>query len=151
MSVTYIPAGVRRFVISRALRLCEYCLFHEDDAFFAFEIDHVISEKHGGLTTAGNLALSCLFCNRNKGSDIATLATNSVSLVRLFNPRLDLWSEHFRLSDDLRVVGVTEVGHATIRVLDFNTPDRIQERHELRTVGRFPSVAAVTVMRRTRP
>ncbi|MGO8672739.1 MAG: HNH endonuclease signature motif containing protein [Capsulimonadaceae bacterium] len=117
---------------------------------FPFEIDHVISEKHGGVTSATNLALSCLFCNRNKGSDIATLATNSLSLVRLFNPRLDLWGDHFRLSDDLRILGVTEVGQATTRILDFNTPDRIQERLELRIAGRFPSAAATTVMRRTR-
>ncbi|WP_408103981.1 HNH endonuclease [Tolypothrix campylonemoides] len=29
--------------------------------------------KHGGETTAENLALSCLSCNRYKGSDFATI------------------------------------------------------------------------------
>jgi 5-methylcytosine-specific restriction endonuclease McrA len=56
MSQTYIPAETRRLVISRAGRRCEYCLIHEDDTYFGCEVDHVISEKHGGLTAAENLA-----------------------------------------------------------------------------------------------
>jgi hypothetical protein len=28
-----------------------------------FEIDHVISRKHGGRTVGVNLALSCFWCN----------------------------------------------------------------------------------------
>src|SRR5579883_3140247 len=34
---------------------------------------HAIAQKHGGPTEAENLALSCALCNKNKGSDIASL------------------------------------------------------------------------------
>ena len=66
MSQTYIPAETRRLVIGRAGRCCEYCLIHEDDTYFGCEVDHVVSEKHGGLTVAENLAYACLVCNRYK-------------------------------------------------------------------------------------
>ena len=55
MSQTYISAELRRLAVVRADGLCEYCLIHEDDTFFGCEIDHIISEKHGGLTVAENL------------------------------------------------------------------------------------------------
>ena len=51
-------------VAVRADFLCKYCLVHEDDAVFGCEVDHIISEKHGGPTDAGNLAYACAFCNR---------------------------------------------------------------------------------------
>jgi 5-methylcytosine-specific restriction endonuclease McrA len=63
-------------------------------------VDHVISEKHGGPTQESNLALACLTCNRNKGSDIATFEPGTETLVRFFNPRANRWSEHFRLDSD---------------------------------------------------
>ena len=69
MSQTYIPVELRRLVIRRALWRCEYCLLHEDDTYFGCEVDHVVSEKHGGQTVAENLAYACLACNRYKGSD----------------------------------------------------------------------------------
>jgi hypothetical protein len=48
MSVTYISPQLRRAVIERAGNCCEYCRISQDDQFFAFEIDHIIAEKHGG-------------------------------------------------------------------------------------------------------
>lgn len=56
MSATYISAELGRLVIARADNLCEYCLIHEDDTFFGCEVDHIISEKHGGLTRVATLA-----------------------------------------------------------------------------------------------
>ena len=73
MSVTYIPAALRRLVTARASNVCEYCRLPAAASFYGCEIDHIISEKHGGLTVAANLALACFVCNRNKGSDVATL------------------------------------------------------------------------------
>ena len=73
MNTTHIPADVRRQVIERAQQRCEYCSIHEDDSYFGMQVDHVISEKHGGATELGNLALACVFCNRAKGSDIGSL------------------------------------------------------------------------------
>ena len=68
MSTSYVSAELRRLVVARADSLCEYCLIHEEDTFFGCEVDHIVSEKHGGQTDAQNLALACLFCKRNKGA-----------------------------------------------------------------------------------
>lgn len=142
MSTSYINAGLRRFAFERAERLCEYCLIHEEDTFFGCEVDHIISEKHSGPTEEANLAIACLFCNRNKGSDIASVAPGSDRLVRFFNPRTDPWNEHFRLGlDGITIVPLTEVGEATVRIFGINAGDRLSERDILREAGRYPNAA----------
>lgn len=73
--------------------------------------------------------------------DIATLALDGKALVRLFNPRKDLWNEHFRI-DGIEITGITTVGQATAMLLRFNDADRLLEREILIAIGRFPSVAA---------
>ena len=73
MSSSYVSAPLRRQVAERADALCEYCLIAETDTFFGCEVDHIISEKHGGATQLDNLAYACTFCNRHKGSDIGSI------------------------------------------------------------------------------
>jgi len=147
MSTTYISAELRRIVNLRAERLCEYCLIHEDDTFFGCQVDHIISEKHGGPTDADNLAYACLFCNLHKGSDIATFVLGTQTLVRFFHPRIDRWSEHFTLdTDGIIILPLTDIGEATIRVLGFNREERLLERQALRSVGRYPTLAAANRM-----
>jgi len=113
------------------------------DTFFGCEIDHVISEKHGGATGEDNLAFACLVCNRNKGSDIASIVPGTDELVRLFNPRTDRWCDHFRLDpDSLTIVSLTPVGEATSRILGLNDSARLLEREALKRVNRYPTPAA---------
>lgn len=50
MSITYVSAELRRLVVARAEGVCEYCLIAEEDTFYGCQIDHIISEKHGGPT-----------------------------------------------------------------------------------------------------
>ena len=145
MSVTYIPAELRRLVVARAERICEYCLIAEDDTFYGCEADHVISEKHGGATTADNLAMACVFCNQAKGSDVGSIDWGSNTFVRFFNPRTDAWSDHFALVE-ARIEGITPTGIVTARILGFNAPDRVSERRVLKGSGRYPSVAALKRM-----
>ncbi len=141
MSVTYIPVELRRAVILRAEKLCEYCLIHEDDTFFGCQVDHIIAEKHGGETSFDNLALACTNCNRAKGSDLGTLV-NGV-LVRFFNPRSDIWAEHFAFADnEITIVAKSEVGQATTTILGMNTNDRLLEREMLQEAQRYPTRAA---------
>src|ERR1700683_5700763 len=91
-----ISDELRLLARSRADRLCEYCLTHEDDCLFTLQIDHIISVKHGGTAALENLAVACIFCNRHKGSDIGALMADG-RLSRFFNPRADSCAEHFRL------------------------------------------------------
>lgn len=143
MSTTYVPADLRRTVIQRADRLCEYCLIHRDDTYFGCEVDHIISEKHGGGTDADNLAYACLACNRAKGSDLGSLATGSSQLVRFFDPRRDLWSDHFGFGSDLELVPRTEIGEVTVRIFGFNAPERLIERRVLHEESRYPTPEAL--------
>jgi hypothetical protein len=106
---SYIGAGLRRFVAQRASLLCEYCLIDEDNTYFGCEVDHIISEKHGGPTSAENLAYACAACNRAKGSDIGSIVWSTGHFIRFFNPRIDRWSDHFVL-DDVVIVPRTEIG-----------------------------------------
>lgn len=143
MSGAYIGANLRRQVVARAKRLCEYCLIHEEDTFFGCEVDHIISQKHGGPTEEHNLALACLICNRNKGSDIASLSPETGELVRLFNPRTDRWREHFRITrDGVTIDALTPIGEATVRILGLNQGERLLERQALLAEGRYPPEAA---------
>lgn len=140
MSVAYVNAELRRLVTSRAGNRCEYCLIHEKDTFFGCEIDHIISEKHGGPTNADNLALACMICNRNKGSDIGSVLQPDSLLVRFFNPRTDAWVEHFAIdkADGVTIVPLTEIGIVTARILAFNSYERLLERQTLRDAGDDP-------------
>lgn len=140
MSVTYIPADLRRLVIARAGSACEYCRLSEAVAFYGCEIDHIISEKHGGATLASNLAYSCFYCNRNKGSDVATIDPVTGDFVGFFHPRTALWSDHFEFSalDSVTFVARTAIGEATIRIFGINDADRVFERRILHGSGRYP-------------
>ena len=78
-----ISAKNRRFIAQRADHRCEYCRIHEDDLFLAFEIDHIISVKHGGGNELGNLAYACAHFNHHKGSDLTTFLDSYDDIVDL--------------------------------------------------------------------
>ena len=137
MSLTRIPTALRRQVRERARGRCEYCLLAEEHAFFAHEADHVIAEKHGGQTTAQNLALACFDCNRFKGSNIASVDPVDGTVVPLFNPRSQTWGEHFVIAGG-RITPLTSVGRVTERLLKFNLPERAEVREILAKSGRYP-------------
>lgn len=138
---SYVPAELRRFVADRADRLCEYRLVHEDDRGFGCHVDHIISEKHGGLTEEGNLAYACAPCNRAKGSDIGSIPEEGGAFVRLYNPRIDKWHEHFKV-DGSQIIGLTDVGRVTVKILRLNDEERRLEREILFVQERYPSVSA---------
>ena len=72
-----VPERLRRQVQERAQGRCEYCLIHESDMYYPHEADHVIAEKHGGATSLENLAWACFYCNRFKGTDLASVDPTS--------------------------------------------------------------------------
>ena len=122
---------LRALVRERATDRCEYCQVHqEDDSFFSFAIDHIVSEQHGGQTTAGNLALSCFRCNLHKGPNIAGRDKKTRKLVPLFNPRRHKWSHHFAWNGP-RLIGRTAIGRVTIEILAMNHSDAVALRESL--------------------
>ena len=137
MSLSYIPTALRNKVRKRAKNRCEYCLLAEADAFFSHEADHIIAEKHAGKTTAENLALACFDCNRFKGSDIASIDVRSGKLTPLFNPRVQVWREHFKVEGG-RIIPLTPVGRVTEQLLKLNLEVRVEAREMLAKSGRYP-------------
>jgi hypothetical protein len=125
-----------RSVWKRAGDRCEYCLLPQWALPLPFQIDHIIAEKHGGRTVAGNLALACPHCNRYKGPNIAGINPDTGQTVRLFHPRQDDWEEHF-LWQEARLVGRTAIGRATVQVLSMNAEDLRLIRLALRQEGAF--------------
>src|SRR5256886_10381318 len=111
-----ISPETRLIVARRANHVCEYCLIAEEDAYFTFQVEHIISRKHGGSSDIDNLALACVFCNRHKGTDIGTIVPGRTELVRLYHPRNDRWQDHFHLNG-LVIEAGSEIGEATIRIL----------------------------------
>ena len=145
MSITYVNAELRRLVQSQAEGLCEYCLIAEDDTGLGCEVDHIISEKHDGATREENLAMACVFCNSAKGSDVGSIIPETGAFIRFFNPRTDRWSEHFFLKD-YRIEPLTVIGRVTVRILQFNSVERLLERQALALVKRYPNAAALKRM-----
>ncbi len=127
---------LRLQIAERARGRCEYWLLHETDAAFTHQVDHILSRKHGGGSSADNLAYACTICTRLKGSDIASI-DRSGRLVRLFNPRSADWTQHFDL-DGAVIQPLTTATEATARLLRFNAAERVTERHLLQQLGRYP-------------
>lgn len=135
---TYIPTQLRDLAINRANNRCEYCLLHQDDeTVYPHEIDHVIAEKHSELTQPDNLAYACFYCNRFKGTDLASIDPLSSEITPLFNPRTQIWVEHFALDGPI-IVPLTAVGRTTVYLLKMNRPRIIQRRIYLIQLKRYP-------------
>ena len=137
MTAARISPALRKEVRERAKGCCEYCLLPEAQAFFPHEPDHVIATKHRGESTIDNLALACFDCNRFKGSDIASIDSDSHKLTQLFNPRTQEWSDHFSIDGGI-IRPLTAIDRVTVIVLQLNLPSRVEVREILTSVGRYP-------------
>jgi hypothetical protein len=142
VSRPYVSLELRRLVADRADCLCEYCLMPQAYRSSTYQVDHIISVKHSGSTTADNLSYACIYCNLLKGSDLGSINWQTGELVRFFNPRRDFWGEHFRLNEAV-IEPLTDIGEVTVRIFDFNNADRILERQALMEVNRYPSESAL--------
>ena len=133
----YISKKKRLFVRERALQSCEYCRIPELFSFLGFEIDHIISIKHGGSNELDNLSWACAFCNNYKGSDLGTILLPAKKIIRFYNPRVDLWEDNFEFSGPL-INPKTDIGEATIKIFQFNEVNRIIERELCLATGLIP-------------
>lgn len=134
----YISEALRRLVAQRANFRCEYCLAPESNSFYSFQVDHIISIKHGGTSDADNLAYACIICNRNKGSDLGTVLREPERIIRFFNPRKDKWNDHFEVTKGGKLNPLTLIGAATVKIFDLNHSDSIAERILLIAINKYP-------------
>jgi hypothetical protein len=135
--MTHIPEALRRLVFERAGGNCEYCLLDQRDSLYTREVDHIVPTKHRGQTTADNLCLSYLDCNRHRGSDFASFDPDTGEVALLYNPRRDRWDDHFRLDGPI-IEPVTPQGRVTVFLLKLNDELRIRARQSLMEIGHYP-------------
>lgn len=128
---------LRSQIWQRADSRCEYCLMPQEFSDVVHEVDHIIAEKHRGLTEIENLGLACFPCNNHKGPNIAGIDPATEQITRLFNPRLDRWLDHFVWNGPV-LTGLTAVGRTTIDVLAINLRHRVLLRRSLMDEGVFP-------------
>jgi HNH endonuclease len=137
-----VPHRLYKAVAARASQHCEYCLAPEAVINLEFEVDHIVPQKVGGPDEFGNLALSCRSCNLRKGfaQQAGDPDTGELVLATLFNPRADVWDDHFRLDVmTFKIVGLTARGRATARQLGMNRKKALDARTVWLAHSLFPS------------
>jgi len=136
-----ISAEMQQKVRERAKYLCEYCHVAEQWQYVKFTVDHVIPLSKNGTDTLDNLALACFHCNRRKSNKITVIAPELNCDIPLFNPRKQLWNEHFIWSSDkLRIISLTSIGKVTVDTLLLNRDRVINIRYADILVGRHPPI-----------
>jgi hypothetical protein len=127
----------RQRVIDRAGNFCEYCQMPQGCTTLPHEVDHIRSRKLHGSSAIENLCLACAHCNSCKGTLVSGYDPVTDETVRLFNPRIDQWDEHFDWDGPL-LVGKTAIARTTIDVLNINIQLRVEHRRLLIKSKRFP-------------
>lgn len=139
MSNVYIPIAIQREVIRLSDGYCEYCLHPESYSTDYYHFDHIISLFEGGKNELNNIARSCGRCNILKNQQIHAFDPVTGKIFPFYNPRKDIWTEHFQWSDDeLLVYGLSEIGRTTIEVFQLNREHLINLRKVLKIIKLHP-------------
>ena len=139
MSSAYIPLHLRQLVSRQSRGRCGYCLSSELITGIPLDLDHLIPTSLGGLTVEENLWSACSRCNGHKGNRVAARDPMSGEIVPLFNPRTQIWNEHFAWTDsDTRILGKTAIGRATVVALRLNRSPLVNARRAWVSVGWHP-------------
>lgn len=126
-----MDAATRDLVRKRAGDRCEYCLLPQQASPITFHVEHITAKQHVDevVEDPNLLGLACNRCNAYKGTNLSSIDPVTKQIVALFNPRQDVWQNHFMLRDG-EIVGLTGVGRATVRLLNMNAPQRVELREE---------------------
>jgi hypothetical protein len=126
-------------IAERANHCCEYCHAPELVFNFPFEVEHIIPLFRQGTNEESNLALACRSCNLRKGTYISAIDSDSNEEIQFFNPRQNLWSEHFQIEMEVgMVMGITAIGKVTVENLKMNSVAQVAARKLWVRLGLFP-------------
>ena len=138
MSSLHVPVSLQRRVRDRAGNRCEYCRLSQAMQHATFHVDHIWPRSEAGPTTLGNLALACVSCSLRKSDRTTANDPETGELVRLFNPRVDSWADHFDIASDFSLTGRTPTARATVTALRLNHALALGIRAEEAKRGRYP-------------
>jgi hypothetical protein len=103
------------------------------------QIDHVQPIATGGSDDEGNLCLACELCNQYKWVKTHSVDPETGQRLTLFNPRHQMWSEHFNWSSQgAEIVGLTACGRATVIALNLNNRLAVTVRRNWIKAGWHP-------------
>ena len=102
-------------------------------------IEHIIPLAQNGASTHDNLCLSCAWCNTFKAAITEAIDPATKRKVPLFDPRRNVWADHFCWSDDgAEIIGLTPTGRATIIALRMNNEYIVPARRQWVIAGWHP-------------
>jgi 5-methylcytosine-specific restriction endonuclease McrA len=102
-------------------------------------VEHIVPVAAGGGSTEDNLWLACPLCNGYKGTQTHATDPRDGEVAPIFNPRQQVWAEHFRWSEDgTLIVGSTAIGRATVEALKLNNDYLVQARARWVAAGWHP-------------
>jgi HNH endonuclease len=134
-----VTARLRKIVSERAGECCEYCWSQSKYSTESFSVEHIRPRGLRGKSTPDNLALACQGCNSRKAMRTEGQDPLSGRIVPFYNPRQQVWSDHFEWGRDFSViVGTTVVGRATVEGLQLNREGVVHLRRVLSSVGEHP-------------
>lgn len=137
--MTYIPDTLRRRIAEAAGQRCGYCLTSLRVSGAQMHIDHILPLARGGLSEETNLWLACAWCNSYKGDKTHARDPQTGEIVVLFNPRTQVWTEHFCWSaDGTEIIGLTPTGRATVVTLQMNNEFIVPARRNWVMAGWHP-------------
>jgi hypothetical protein len=134
-----IPPELRDRVRQQAGDRCGYCLSRQEYVWGTLEVEHIVPLADGGADAEENLWLACRPCNSHKSSQTEAMDPETGQGVPLFNPRTQVWREHFAWSEDgTRIIGLTAIGRATVVALRLNDTRLVAIRQRWVEVGWHP-------------
>ncbi len=137
-----VPKALRYKVAEAARHRCGYCLTSQQVSGAQMHIEHIIPLSRGGSSDEGNLWLACAWCNSYKGAQMHAVDPLTGEPVSLFNPRMQVWSDHFRWNDEgTEITGLTPSGRATIAALRLNNEFIVSARRQWVIAGWHPPKA----------
>jgi hypothetical protein len=120
---------VRELVETRARGRCEDCHAPQAICGYRFHLEHIHPAAQGGSDAPINRSLACASCNLAKGDRSSGIDPQTKARVAFFNPRTDVWEEHFAWGDDHQtLLGLTAIGRVTIAALAMNDSLRMEAR-----------------------
>lgn len=128
-----LKAKIRR----QAKNRCGYCLLPQSLNPTLLEIEHLLATANGGNDDEENLWLACRLCNGYKATQDKAFDEQTNKNVALFNPRTQIWDEHFEWNEEI-IVGKTPCGRATVKALKLNNDIILSVRRRWILAGWFP-------------
>lgn len=134
-----LPKRLDKEIRLDAKNRCGFCLGEQKYILAWLEIEYIYPRAKGGKTVKENLWLACPFCNTFKGSQTHGTDPKTKRKVPLFNPRKQIWKNHFEFDPDgATIIGKTVCGRATVIALKINNELALETRKYWVSVGWYP-------------